>query len=193
MYKSLDIVHRDLKPENILLSNHGIIKLCDFGSSKYIDPNGKNTPYIVSRFYRAPELILCITNYSFPIDVWATGCILVELITGHPLFQGDTEGGQILKIFEINGSPTDREYNILKNRVPFNPELFKEFPNYEKNVKYFKKILCDSRDIELLLDLVFKMLAYIPEERITAQKALEHPYFDSIRGRYEQLFNRRSE
>jgi len=51
-------VHRDLKPENILFSRKGIVKICDFGSSKYIDPNGKNTPYIVSRYYRAPELIL---------------------------------------------------------------------------------------------------------------------------------------
>lgn len=49
-----NIAHRDLKPENVLLSKEGVIKICDFGSSKVIDPNGKNTPYIVSRYYRAP-------------------------------------------------------------------------------------------------------------------------------------------
>lgn len=58
-----DIVHRDLKPENILVNRDtNVVKICDFGSSKYIDQNGKNTPYIVSRYYRAPELIL----YHFP-------------------------------------------------------------------------------------------------------------------------------
>lgn len=51
-------------------SNYSTVKLCDFGSSKNIDPNGKNTPYIVSRYYRAPELILCITKYDLSIDVW---------------------------------------------------------------------------------------------------------------------------
>lgn len=86
------IVHRDLKPENILVSPHNIVKICDFGSSKHIDLNGKNTPYIVSRYYRAPELNLCITQYGSAIDIWATGCILSELITLEPLFQGTDEG-----------------------------------------------------------------------------------------------------
>lgn len=55
---SPDIVHRDLKPENVLVSKTHFVKLCDFGSAKVIEPNGVNTPYVVSRFYRAPELLL---------------------------------------------------------------------------------------------------------------------------------------
>ena len=64
------------------------MKICDFGSSKVIDPSGKNTPYIVSRYYRAPELIMCITKYDTPIDIWAAGCILAELYLLHPIFKG---------------------------------------------------------------------------------------------------------
>lgn len=85
---SKGIAHRDLKPENVLLSDEGIIKICDFGSSKQIDPSGKNTPYIVSRYYRAPELILCVTKYTTAIDIWAVGCILAEMFTLNPLFKG---------------------------------------------------------------------------------------------------------
>jgi serine/threonine protein kinase len=68
----IDIAHRDLKPENILISADEVLKICDFGSSKAINENGKNTPYIVSRYYRAPELILCVTKYTTAIDIWGT-------------------------------------------------------------------------------------------------------------------------
>ena len=40
------------------------------GSSKFIDDEGKNTPFIVARYYRAPELLLAISNYSYAIDLW---------------------------------------------------------------------------------------------------------------------------
>ena len=56
--------------ENVLIDSKGHIKICDFGSSKQLDSSGKNTPYIVSRYYRAPELILCITKYTGAIDIW---------------------------------------------------------------------------------------------------------------------------
>lgn len=96
---SKKVAHRDLKPENILVSSCGKIKICDFGSSKIVNEKGLNTPYIVSRYYRAPELILCITKYSVEIDIWAAGCILAELFLLKPLFKGSTEGDQLFKIF----------------------------------------------------------------------------------------------
>jgi glycogen synthase kinase 3 beta len=64
------ITHRDLKPENILKTESGVVKICDFGSAKIIDENGMNTPYIVSRYYRAPELILACSDYTNKIDIW---------------------------------------------------------------------------------------------------------------------------
>mmetsp|Transcript_20591 Transcript_20591/g.19564 ORF Transcript_20591/g.19564 Transcript_20591/m.19564 type:complete len:93 (+) Transcript_20591:365-643(+) len=86
------VIHRDLKPENILLRD-GNVRICDFGSSKVIDEkNFKNTPYVVSRYYRAPELILASNHYSDRIDIWSVGCILFELMTRMPMFPGDTEG-----------------------------------------------------------------------------------------------------
>lgn len=88
----LGICHRDLKPENILLKNDEV-KICDFGSSKFLDKKEhKNTPYTVSRYYRAPELILASNFYDESIDIWAVGCILFEFMTRTPLFPGDTEG-----------------------------------------------------------------------------------------------------
>jgi serine/threonine protein kinase len=89
----LGIAHRDLKPENILLKNQEI-RICDVGSSKVLDKSSAhmNTPYVVSRYYRAPELILACNKYDFSIDIWAVGCILFELLLKTPMFPGDAEG-----------------------------------------------------------------------------------------------------
>lgn len=89
---SVKIAHRDLKPENILVKDSKEIKICDLGSSKDILRTQMNTPYVVSRYYRAPELILGDDKYGFAIDVWAAGCIIFEFITLTPLFPGDAEG-----------------------------------------------------------------------------------------------------
>ena len=91
------ICHRDLKPENILVQGGSGIKICDFGSGKVLGGESQNTPYIVSRYYRAPELIMGCTDYTTKIDIWAVGCIFAELLTLKPLFPGKTEGSQLLE------------------------------------------------------------------------------------------------
>lgn len=73
------VCHRDLKPENILLTSDGIIKICDFGSAKILNGEGLNTPYIVSRYYRAPELILACSDYTSKIDIWGKRLFLIIL------------------------------------------------------------------------------------------------------------------
>jgi len=113
----LRIVHRDLKPENILLKSEQV-KICDFGSSKFIDETSfKNTPYVVSRYYRAPELIFASNKYNEAIDIWAVGCIIFELLTRTPLSPGDTEGLQILEQSCILGTPSDDELHRLSDMV----------------------------------------------------------------------------
>lgn len=112
----LKIAHRDLKPENILLKSKSSsdpkasidkesvnaldleVKICDVGSSKVLDFEKRmNTPYVVSRYYRAPELIMGSNLYDLSIDIWAAGCILFELVSRQPLFPGEHEGLQLLE------------------------------------------------------------------------------------------------
>jgi glycogen synthase kinase 3 beta len=95
----LGIAHRDLKPENILLKDEKV-RICDVGSSKVLDrsSHAMNTPYVVSRYYRAPELILACHKYDFSIDIWATGCIIFELLTRTPMFPGEAEGIQVVEM-----------------------------------------------------------------------------------------------
>ena len=77
----------------MLLSKNGVLKICDFGFARSIG-NGENqkfTDYVSTRWYRAPELLVGYTSYGKPVDVWAIGCIFVELITGKPLFTGESD------------------------------------------------------------------------------------------------------
>jgi serine/threonine protein kinase len=93
------VAHRDLKPENVLLKNDDV-KIADVGSSKVLDFSSKrlNTPYVVSRFYRAPELILASNLYDHSIDIWAAGCIIFEMLTKTAMFPGDSEGLQLVEM-----------------------------------------------------------------------------------------------
>jgi cyclin-dependent kinase-like len=84
----MGIMHRDIKPENMLLSRNGILKVCDMGFARHINSSKPLTEYVSTRWYRAPELLIESAGYSSGIDIWAIGCIYVELLTGKPLFTG---------------------------------------------------------------------------------------------------------
>ena len=134
----LGISHRDLKPENILLKDQEV-RICDVGSSKILDqsPASMNTPYVVSRYYRAPELILACNKYDYSIDVWATGCILFELLTKTPMFPGEAEGIQIIEMQQILGPPSDEELEYYERNLvePHVNDLFKRVTKLERNEK----------------------------------------------------------
>lgn len=94
------VLHRDLKPQNLLIDRTGIIKLADFGLARAFSvPNRVYTHEVVTLWYRAPEVLLGAEYYSTPIDVWSIGCIFAEMTNKRPLFHGDSEIDQILKIF----------------------------------------------------------------------------------------------
>jgi cyclin-dependent kinase-like len=77
----------------MLLSKNGVLKICDFGFARSTikNENKEFTDYVSTRWYRAPELLVGDRNYGKAVDVWAIGCIFVELLTGRPLFTGDTD------------------------------------------------------------------------------------------------------
>ncbi|KAL9096667.1 MAG: hypothetical protein Q9165_001155 [Trypethelium subeluteriae] len=105
LFKQTDILHADLKPDNILLRDASkIIKICDLGSAVDISDVYANEPrpYLASRFYRAPELILGM-KYDFAIDMWSIGCTLFELFTCRILFSGRHNNAMLRSMMECRG------------------------------------------------------------------------------------------
>ena len=95
------IMHRDLKPSNLLVNPSVTqIKIADFGLARTMGlPLKTYTHEVVTLWYRAPEVLLGSKIYSTAIDIWSIGAIFYELAHKKPLFAGDSEIGQIFKIF----------------------------------------------------------------------------------------------
>lgn len=99
---SANVIHRDLKPSNLLLNANCDLKICDFGLAR---PTAENdqfmTEYVVTRWYRAPELLLNSSDYTAAIDVWSVGCIFMELMNRKPLFPGKDHVHQMRLLIEV--------------------------------------------------------------------------------------------
>lgn len=104
---SAGIIHRDLKPSNLLLNANCDLKICDFGLARTSSENEFMTEYVVTRWYRAPELLLNSSEYSAAIDVWSVGCIFMELMNRKPLFAGKDHVHQMHLLIEVDLSVLD--------------------------------------------------------------------------------------
>lgn len=163
------IVHRDLKPQNILVSREGSVKLADFGLARIYDFSSLLTTVVVTLWYRSPEILLG-TTYATPVDLWSCGCILAELFLRRPLFPGQYEVDQLGKIFGVLGTPSEAEW-------PPNSSVVREAFSVQQSQGLDS--LMAGLDPQAL-DLLKKLLVFSSDQRISAGKALLHPYFSEF-------------
>lgn len=171
---SIGICHRDIKPSNVLVDpDKGRLQLCDFGSAKPIQSNEASVPYIATRSYRAPELLFECKHYGYPVDIWAAGCVIAEMLTGgHPIFSCTSNLEMINLIAEIIGSPTQAEMTSIHGTSTY---IGQTIPP-----KSISSLFPDWAPKELV-DLLSQILVYDPGKRPTAHDCMKHPYFDEIR------------
>ncbi|XP_027893380.1 cyclin-dependent kinase-like 2 isoform X2 [Xiphophorus couchianus] len=169
-----DVIHRDIKPENILISQEGVVKLCDFGFARTIaspSEGGVYTDYVATRWYRAPELLVGDIKYGKPVDVWALGCVLIEMLTAQPLFPGDSDLDQIYHIVRCFGNLTAHHQELFYRNPVFSgvklPECSKIVPLQQR----FSKVPPTA------LDLAQKCLEMDPKIRAQCSDLLEHLLF----------------
>lgn len=164
------ILHRDLKPQNLLIDSNGLIKLADFGLGRAFGiPIRAYTHEVVTLWYRCPEVLLGNKRYSCGIDTWSIGTIFAEMINKKPIFQGDSEIDEIFKIFQVMGTPTNETWKGVEELPEYKPE----FPRWKpKDLSKMFPTLEPSG-----VDLLRKFLIYDPADRISARKAMKHPYF----------------
>ncbi|OUM51322.1 hypothetical protein BVG19_g417 [[Candida] boidinii] len=175
---SFGICHRDIKPSNILINPDTLVlKICDFGSAKKLEPNQPSVSYICSRYYRAPELIVGCTVYTTQIDIWGLGCVLGEMYMGKPVFQGQDPSLQLREISKLLGPPEKSfifESNPNYNGPTYSHKLYTSKPSHR-----FAKVFTEASPYAL--DLLMKILVYKPRERLIPRQIMAHQFFHNLR------------
>lgn len=167
---SANVLHRDLKPSNLLLNSTCDLKICDFGLARSVDENQWLTEYVVTRWYRAPELLLSVSNYSTAVDVWSVGCIVGELLGRKPLFPGHDWLDQLRLVSNVLGTPTESDMAFITSSKA---KTFLTQPPLKQRCD-FTQLYPNANP--LAIDLLQKMLMFNPDQRISVDSALEHPY-----------------
>ncbi|TMW67427.1 hypothetical protein Poli38472_011047 [Pythium oligandrum] len=166
------IIHRDVKPDNILIDEHGDIRLCDFGVARTVQFEGDPlSDYVATRWYRPPEQELRMDRYSFDADIWSVGCVLMELLTGRPLFPGNTQIDQLNLIQDYLG-PLPSAHAARLPRGVTTPK---------KATKSFEELLGDRVLPAGTIDFMHQTMQLEPRQRLSASGCLNHPFIKHLR------------
>ncbi|XP_076008602.1 mitogen-activated protein kinase 12b isoform X1 [Genypterus blacodes] len=175
---SAGIIHRDLKPGNLAINPDCELKILDFGLARQAD--AEMTGYVVTRWYRAPEVILNWMHYTQAVDLWSAGCIMAEMLLGKPLFKGSDHLDQLREIMKITGTPTADFVVKLQSQDAKN--YIRSIPKVPKKDLHSIISKASSNSVSVLE----KMLLLDPERRVSASEALALPFFADFRDAEEE-------
>jgi cyclin-dependent kinase len=168
------IIHRDVKPQNLLVNRRKELKLADFGLARSTSiPVSILSTEVITIWYRPPEILFGLRDYSFPIDIWSAGCVLAEMIMMRPLFPYNGNEGMLVAICEMFGAKMLLDaFPQFSNSTIFSEELRNAEP------LGLRSVLADCD--EELIELAGRLLDVNPKTRITAKDALAMPIFRGL-------------
>jgi serine/threonine protein kinase len=168
---SAGVAHRDLKPANLVTNITCELRICDFGLSRGIEEKDL-TGYVVTRWYRPPELLLGSEQYDTSVDIWSVGCIFAEMYNRRPLFPGKTTLDEIRILCEAFGKPP---LDTVKDEAAV--EMIKSLPDAPPIP--FSRLVPKLTNPEGI-DFLSKMLQTDPKKRWNAEQLLAHPFLAHV-------------
>lgn len=176
---SAGIIHRDLKPSNILINANCDIVICDFGLARG-ESTGELTEYVVTRWYRPPELLSLSSHYSSAVDVWSMGLIFAELLFGRTLLPGKDYVAQLTLVVDLLGTPTPEDMECLSEQA--RKFIIAQPKKSTRDFRVlFPKATADG------IDLLRQLLQFHPKKRLTTKQVFEHPYLSKFRDAAEEV------
>uniref|UniRef100_A0A8C1Z1T7 non-specific serine/threonine protein kinase n=1 Tax=Cyprinus carpio TaxID=7962 RepID=A0A8C1Z1T7_CYPCA len=176
---SMGIMHRDVKPHNVMIDHQmRKLRLIDWGLAEFYHPVQEYNVRVASRSYKGPELLVDYQMYDYSLDMWSLGCMLASMIfQKEPFFHGQDNYDQLVRIAKVLG--TEELFSYLNKYHIELDTRFKDLLGQQTRKRWENFVQPENQHLVSpeALDLLDKLLRYDHQQRLTAQEAMEHPYF----------------